>query len=66
MEHYPQAARMSRITVCPTVAGGDPARTDAYREAAHRARDLCFIGKTVRDYLEYTVGDVAVTKTPGR
>ncbi|MCL8208763.1 MAG: OsmC family protein [Actinomycetia bacterium] len=60
VENYPDAARFSRIVVHPTVEGGDPARTVEYEAAAHRARDLCFIGRTVRDSLDYAVGTVDV------
>lgn len=57
---YPQHARFSRITVHPTIKGGDVARQAEYEEACHVARDRCFIGRTVRDYLEYSVGTVTV------
>lgn len=60
VENYPDAARFSRLIVHPTIEGGDPGRTADYEAAAHRARDLCFIGRTVRDYLDYAVGSVNV------
>ena len=57
---YPRAARFSAITVHPTIVGGDVAKRDAYLEAAAAARNQCFIGRTVRDYLDYRVGAVDV------
>lgn len=63
VENYPAAARFSRLVVSPTVVGGLPESEDAYVKAAHRARELCFIGKTVRDYLNYAVGSITVRGT---
>jgi osmotically inducible protein OsmC len=60
VEGYPRDPRYGRVTVSPVILGGDPSRTPAYEAAAQQSRDLCFIGKTIRDYLEYVVGDVAV------
>lgn len=60
VEAYPEAARLSRITVHPQIQGGDPLRIAAYREQAMRARDLCFIGKAVRASVAYEVGEVEV------
>lgn len=60
VENFPRAPRFSRIVVSPTVEGGDAARLAEYEAAAHRARDLCFIGRTVRDALDYAVGTVSV------
>ena len=60
VSHYPAAARFSGITVHPTIVGGDADRLEDYRAAAAAARDHCFIGRTVRDYLEYRVGTVDV------
>lgn len=60
VENYPSATRFSRLVVSPTVIGGQPASEEAYVKAAHRARELCFIGKTVRDYLDYAVGSVTI------
>lgn len=57
---YPEHARFSRITVHPTIKGGDVARQLEYEEACQVARERCFIGRTVRDYLDYTVGKVTV------
>ena len=60
VEQYPHSAKFSRITVSPTIVGGDAALEDEYRTAAGEARDQCFIGRTVRDYLDYAVGTVTV------
>lgn len=60
VEGFPTNTRFARITVNPTIKGGDPERQAEYKEAAERARDRCFIGRTVRDYLEYAVGHVTV------
>jgi peroxiredoxin-like protein len=60
VEGFPNAARFARITVHPTVVGGIPAREADYQQMAEAARDQCFIGKTVREYLRYTVGTVVV------
>ena len=57
---YPEHARFSRITVHPTIRDGDAARQMEYEEACQVARDRCFIGRTVRDYLEYAVGNVTI------
>lgn len=57
---YPTQARFSAIAVHPTIVGGDVAKRDAYQAAAAAARDQCFIGRTVRDYLDYHVGAVDI------
>jgi peroxiredoxin-like protein len=61
VEGFPGQAVFSAIVVNPTIRGGDARRTDAYLEAAERARQHCFIGRTVRDYLDYRVGTVTVS-----
>ncbi len=63
VEGYPKEARYSRLMVSPIILGGDPDRQPAYEAAAIQSRDLCFIGKTVRDYLDYVVGPVEVQAT---
>lgn len=60
VSNYPAAATFSRITVHPTIVGGDASKLEEYQAAAAAARDHCFIGRTVRDYLEYRVGTVEV------
>lgn len=57
---FPQAARFSRIVVHPTITGADLAREQDYVAAARQARDRCFIGRSVRDSLDYAVGSVVV------
>ncbi len=57
---FPEKARFARITVNPTIKGGDPSQRDEYERAAEEARERCFIGKTVRDYLRYEVGMVTI------
>lgn len=56
---FPERARFSHIIVHPKILRGDVHRLEAYQEAAEVARDRCFIGRTVRDYLDYTVGTVS-------
>lgn len=60
VEGFPKETRFARITVNPTIQGGDIDRQKEYVEAAQVARDRCFIGRTVRDYLDYSVGEVTV------
>jgi organic hydroperoxide reductase OsmC/OhrA len=63
VENYPEKARFARITVSPVIKvikGGIASKRDEYQTAAEEARDLCFIGKTVRDYLQYEVGTVTI------
>ncbi len=57
---YPGHAVFSGITVNPTIVGGDPSRLQDYEAAAESAREQCFIGRVVRDYLRYAVGKVMV------
>ena len=60
VENFPEKAKFAQITVNPTIHGGDAGATTRYREAAELARERCFIGRTVRDYLTYCVGEVVV------
>ncbi len=60
VEGYPDNAKFVRITVNPTIQGGDAERIQDYQDAAQMARDRCFIDRTVRDYLTYSVGKVRV------
>ena len=57
---FPENARFARITVNPTIKGGNPSQREEYERAAEEARERCFIGKTVRDYLRYEVGTVTI------
>ena len=60
VEGFPENAKFAHITLNPTIKGGDVNRKDEYEQAAQVARDRCFIGRTVRDYLTYDVGQVAI------
>lgn len=60
VENYPEKARFARITVSPVIKGGVASKRDEYQKAAEEARGRCFIGQTVRDYLQYEVGTVTV------
>ena len=57
---YPSETHFSRIVVHPTIAGGDASRLDEYAAAAEAAHRRCFIGGTLADSVEYSVGDVQV------
>ncbi|MGE5672852.1 MAG: OsmC family protein [Mycobacterium leprae] len=57
---YPAAAKFDKLTVSPTIRGGDPEQVEAYREQAEVARARCFVGKTVAGNMIYRVGDVQV------
>lgn len=56
---YPDASRFAEIVVHPVIREADRTRAAAYETACHDARDLCFIGRTVRDALDYKVGEIA-------
>lgn len=56
---YPDASRFAAILVHPMIREADRARAEAYESACHEARDRCFIGRTVRDTLEYVVGEIS-------
>lgn len=60
VEDFPENARFARITVSPVIKGGIASKRDEYQKAAEEARERCFIGKTVRDYLQYEVGSVII------
>ncbi len=60
VENYPGKARFARITVSPVIKGGVSSKRDEYQNAAEEAQERCFIGKTVRDYLQYEVGTVTI------
>lgn len=57
---YPRNARFERLTVTPTIVGGDPDRRAEYERAAEAAHDRCFIGRTVAGVVDYRVGRVTV------
>lgn len=60
VEGFPEHAVFARITVNPIIHGGHVERMADYQQAAETARDRCFIGRTVRDSLQYQVGRVTV------
>lgn len=57
---FPQETRFAAIVVNPTIGGADLSRRAAYLDAARSARDRCFVGRSVRDSLEYRVGEIVV------
>lgn len=59
--NWPEAGTITKVTVNPTILGGDPARKADYEATARQARDRCFIGKALRADIEYAVGEVGVT-----
>lgn len=60
VQDFPAAPRFSGIVVNPVIHHGIPGRAREYEAAAQTARDRCFIGRTVRDHLDYRVGTVRV------
>ena len=60
VKNYPEKTRFARITVSPVIKGGIALKRSEYQTAAEEARERCFIGKTVRDYLHYEVGTVTI------
>jgi len=61
---YPERARFDRLTVSPTVVGGDPTRRLDYEHIARLAQARCFIGRTIAGNVAYAVGSVAVEAAP--
>jgi peroxiredoxin-like protein len=59
---YPLNTKFSRLIVHPTIIGGDPEKLSEYEETATKARDKCFIGKSIAGNIDYQVGTVQVTK----
>ena len=57
---YPAETRFARIVVQPSISGGDPSRLGEYEEAAQTARRRCFIGGTLKESVDYAVGEVSV------
>ena len=53
-------AQFARVTVSPTIRGGDILRRDAYQKAAIAARDDCLVGRSIRGNVAYVVGDVSL------
>lgn len=57
---YPEQARFARLTVSPTILGGDPSRSAEYDRAARAAHKRCFIGRTIAGNVDYELGTVTV------
>ncbi|MGI8557897.1 MAG: OsmC family protein [Solirubrobacteraceae bacterium] len=57
---FPGHARFSRITVSPTILGGEVARQLEYEGAVGIARDRCLIGRALASQVAYEVGSVHV------
>jgi peroxiredoxin-like protein len=55
---FPRATRFERVTVSPTIVGGDARRQADYEDAANTAHDGCFIGSTLAAHVAYDVGPV--------
>lgn len=58
---YPLNTKFSQLIVHPTIVGGNPEKQSDYEEAAVKARDKCFIGKSIAGNIDYQVGTVQVT-----
>ena len=57
-------ARMTRVTVLPTIFGADIPRREAYKSAATAARDECLVGRSVRGNVAFIVGAVSLPNVP--
>lgn len=55
---YPMQAKFARLRVSPVIVGADMSKLAEYRTAAVKARDKCFIGKTIAGNVVYEVGEV--------
>lgn len=49
VEDYPENATFKRVTVYPTIHGGDASKLADYEKWASKARDNCFIGKAIHE-----------------
>lgn len=58
------AARITTITVSPTVRGADASRREAYEQAAVSARNHCNIGRSIRGNVAYVIGAVCLIGPP--
>ena len=61
---FPGKSRFERLTVSPTILGGDRSRHAEYETAALRAHDLCLIGNALNPDVTYAVGPVGVRSDP--
>ncbi|MCM3570283.1 OsmC family protein [Neobacillus mesonae] len=57
---YPLKSKFNGLIVSPTIIGGEESRLDEYKKAAEKARQRCFIGKTITGNVDYRVGEVSV------
>jgi osmotically inducible protein OsmC len=57
---FPRDTRFERITVSPTIVGGDTRRRGEYEDAANLAHERCFIGNTLAPGMAYVVGSVQI------
>ncbi|MEA2333064.1 MAG: hypothetical protein QOH58_3202 [Thermoleophilaceae bacterium] len=57
---FPRTTRFERITVSPTIVGGDARRHGEYEDAANTAHDRCFIGSMLAAEVAYEVGSVQI------
>lgn len=57
---YPLNTKFSEIIVHPTILGGDASKKDDYASAAVKAKEKCFIGKSIAGNIDYNVGTVCV------
>ncbi len=57
---FPKRPRLAQIAVSPTIVGGDARRLPEYDEAAHSARERCFIGGRFSPEVVYEVGTVRI------
>jgi osmotically inducible protein OsmC len=53
-------ARVTSVTVNPTIVGADMSRRKLYEQAAVAARDACLIGRSIRGNTSYVVGAVTL------
>lgn len=58
--NFPEQMEFKRITVYPTVHKGDPSKQEEYDKWASKARDKCFIGKTIHGNVSYEVGPIQI------
>lgn len=59
---FPTQTKFSQLMVHPTIVGGENSKQANYEEAAIKARDNCFIGKSISGNIDYKVGSVQVIK----
>ena len=58
---YPLNGKFATLRVNPEIVGGDPEQLSVYQTAAQKARDRCFIGKTIQGNVKYEVGEVRIS-----